>query len=281
MPAPDGLKALTSLGFTNLEAEIYAFLLQESPATGYRIAQAIGKPAANTYKAIQTLERKGAVVVEDGTSRQCRAIPSDELLSRLTREFQSVRDRAALALKDLGQPKGDERVYQIRAYEGVVQRARQMLIESKRVALASVPSAMIDELKPELEVAAARGVDVCLKFEREVSIAGTETVVVPPIPGSPGSELKIVVDGEQHLVAMISGKQTLIHAVWSSSPFLSIAHHRGLAAEINLAQVASRVRDEAGTKRLLRALTLHRPVENTAGFRMLAGEDLTSELAAN
>jgi len=74
MAVRDSVKALADLGFTNLEAEIYAFLLQESPATGYRIAQAIGKPAANTYKAIQSLEQKGAVIVEAGSSRMCRAI---------------------------------------------------------------------------------------------------------------------------------------------------------------------------------------------------------------
>ena len=85
MPESESVEVLSELGFTNLEAEIYAFLLQESPVTGYRIAQAIGKPAANTYKAIQTLELKGAVIVDEGSSRMCRAVSADELLNRLGR----------------------------------------------------------------------------------------------------------------------------------------------------------------------------------------------------
>src|SRR5580704_2378142 len=115
MAVRDCVKALAELGFTNLEAEIYAFLLQESPATGYRIAQAIGKPAANTYKAIQTLEQKGAVIVEDGTSRMCRAVSSDELLSRMTREFELRRSSAQSTLSALNHPSVDERIYQIRS----------------------------------------------------------------------------------------------------------------------------------------------------------------------
>lgn len=43
--------ALSSLGFTELEASVYAYLVQKSPATGYRVAQAIRKPVANlSYK---------------------------------------------------------------------------------------------------------------------------------------------------------------------------------------------------------------------------------------
>ncbi len=113
MAVMDSVKALADLGFTHLEAEIYAFLLQESPATGYRIAQAIGKPAANTYKAIQTLEQKGAVIVEDGTSRMCRAISSEELLSQLSRDFESKRTTAMASLSRLGHATTDERIYQV------------------------------------------------------------------------------------------------------------------------------------------------------------------------
>src|SRR5579863_6738164 len=147
MPSSDPVHSLAQLGFTNLEAEIYAFLVSESPATGYRIAQAIGKPAANTYKAIQTLERKGAVVVEDGASRQCRAVPVDELLGRISREFHTHRDHAARALRELGQPKADDRVYQIRSLDGVLQRLRQMLVEAKGVVLASIPAVILSQVR--------------------------------------------------------------------------------------------------------------------------------------
>ena len=73
---------LVSLGFTALAAEIYAWLPEEAPVTGYRIAQAIGKPAPNVYKAIETLETKGAVMVDEGKSRLCRPVPTLRSLHR-------------------------------------------------------------------------------------------------------------------------------------------------------------------------------------------------------
>jgi hypothetical protein len=49
------VQALQDPGFTGLEAQVYVFLLRHAPATGYRISHAIGKPTANTYKALAEL----------------------------------------------------------------------------------------------------------------------------------------------------------------------------------------------------------------------------------
>ncbi len=59
-------RPLQALGFTEIEALIYGYLVENSPATGYRISHAIGKQPPNTYKAIVTLENKGAIIVEVG-----------------------------------------------------------------------------------------------------------------------------------------------------------------------------------------------------------------------
>ena len=46
------IEMLRELGFNRIEAQIYIFLLPHSPMTAYKIAQKIGKPAANVYKAV-------------------------------------------------------------------------------------------------------------------------------------------------------------------------------------------------------------------------------------
>src|ERR1043166_2874013 len=122
MPA-DISQTLIPFGFTRLESEIYTFLLRESPATGYRVAQALKKAAANTYKAIESLQQKGAVLVEEGASRSCRAVPSDELLARLTRDFEWRRAEAELRLAELNSNATDERVYGLRSRSPRVDRA--------------------------------------------------------------------------------------------------------------------------------------------------------------
>lgn len=269
MAVRDSVKALADLGFTNLEAEIYAFLLQESPATGYRIAQAIGKPAANTYKAIQTLEQKGAVIVEDGASRMCRAVSSDELLSRLSREFELKRNSALASLSALNHLTVDERIYQIRSRDQVFQRSREMLGEAKKVVLGVVPSPVVAELADEFLKAVGKGVDIALKSDQAVRIEGVESVVDASVSRTV-STLQLVVDGEQTLVAVFDGA-ILVQAIWTRSPALAITHHEGLASEICLANVAARIEEGAGPKRLTRALASVRLSADTLGFKRLKG----------
>jgi len=268
MSVRDSVKALADLGFTNLEAEIYAFLLQESPATGYRIAQAIGKPAANTYKAIQTLEQKGAVIVEDGVSRMCRAVSSEELLSRLTREFETKRISAMASLTALNNPTADERIYQIRSRDQVFQRAREMLAEAKQVALGILPGRFVKELAEDLLKATARSVDIALKSDQAVRIEGVEAVP-DAIDGRAITTLHLVVDGEQTLLATFDTSGTLSHAVWTRSPMLAVAHHEGLANELCLTVVSERIEEGAGPKRLARALGSIRHSSTTSGFAKL------------
>src|SRR5438067_8708876 len=114
-PTAAGIEALAELGFTELEAQIYAFLLQESPATAYRIAQGTGRLPANTYNAVESLQAKGAILVDEGTNRHCRAVPPRELLALLQRRFDERRERATKALAELESSSPDERVYQLRS----------------------------------------------------------------------------------------------------------------------------------------------------------------------
>src|SRR4051812_29890401 len=110
-------QALQDLGFTGLEAEVYAALLEHSPVTAYRVAQQVGKAAANVYKAVESLRSKGAVLVDDNGSQLCRPVAPDDLLRQMGAQFEAAMGRAALALAKLGRPGGDERVYQLRSRE--------------------------------------------------------------------------------------------------------------------------------------------------------------------
>ena len=97
----ESVRHLAALGFTDLEAAVYVYLVENSPATAYRVAQGIGKPVANTYKAVESLQQKGAVLVDETKTRLCRAVPPDDLLGRLEKTFETRREAAAQALARL------------------------------------------------------------------------------------------------------------------------------------------------------------------------------------
>ena len=67
---------LMEFGLSGLEADAYPAVLSEPDSTGYRISQVIGKPAPNTYKALDSLVNKGVILADEGSrSRTFTAIP--------------------------------------------------------------------------------------------------------------------------------------------------------------------------------------------------------------
>jgi sugar-specific transcriptional regulator TrmB len=257
----DSIRALIGLGFTELEAEVYTFLLQESPVTGYRVAQAIGKPAANTYKAIETLHNKGAVIVEKGANRLCRAVPVDELLDQLERSFCQRRAQAADALANLRSAPDDDRIYQLQSREQVFARCRTMLARCKKTVVFDIFPLPLSELRGDIEKVAARGVEVLLRAYEPAEVAGVEVITSARgqaiMERYPGQWVIMIVDGGEQLLAFLTPDGKGVHqAVWSSSAFLSWILHSAVSCETVLTALVKRL-DEGKSIEELQAVVEH------------------------
>ena len=220
---------LVPFGFTALESEIYAFLCQESPATGYRIAQGINKPAANTYKGIQSLQAKGAILVEEGASRLCRALPPKELMARLQRDFEANRKAAEKALTTRRAPVDDERVYRLTSAEQITGKLLQMARGAKRSFLVRCSGETAVELQNDLTAALARGVAVALVSPEPIANNDFDSST---LSGAKPDSLVAVADANEFMLGTSSD------AYWSRSAILGSSIEESLAAQLALGQVA-------------------------------------------
>jgi sugar-specific transcriptional regulator TrmB len=270
------LEPLVDLGFTALEAEIYSWLLDSAPATGYRIAQALRKPAPNIYKALESLESKGAVIVDEGERRVCRPLPPDEVLGQLERRFRDSKARAARALSGGNGRPHDDRVYRLRSAEAVFERARAMLARAESVVLVDAFPGPLETLTPEIRDTAARGVDTAVLAYAPAQIAGVRVVPAPrpreTLARWPGQWLCLVVDGSEHLISLLSPDGTAVRqAIWTGSLYLSWVYHSAHSAELILAAVMRAERESAdpdAMRRALREFTPFRSLE-ARGYRDL------------
>jgi len=258
----DALNALQNLGFSEIEALVYAHLVGRRPATGYGISHAIGKPTANTYKAIASLVQRGAVQVDEGGGRLARAVPPDELLAALERRGRERRETARAALASLARVDDDERVYALRDRDLVLERARAMLARATDIVLADLFPGPLAALAGGLAAAAARGARVVAKTYGPADVPGVELVPAPDagrvLAAWPGQQLTLVVDADEHLLAMFdTGMARVRQAVWSRSAFLSCLHHNHVAMEL-----LDTARDRAGAQ----------PRGALAGITLLAGD---------
>jgi sugar-specific transcriptional regulator TrmB len=228
---------LQALGLTEVEALVYGYLIENSPATGYRISHAIGKQPANTYKAIRSLEDKGAIIIEAGKSNLCQAVPPEEFLDYLERQFQQRRLEAKKELKTLSSPSLYGGIFHLKDIEQVLQRGRAMVGEASKIVLCDLSPGPCEQLTEALREAAASGVVVACHVYNEEKIKGVHTLHATSHDISsktwPGQQISVVVDSREHLLGLLAMDMSTVHeAVWSNSTFLSCMHHNNLAAEL-------------------------------------------------
>ena len=247
--------ALIPLGFTELESAAYQFLLRDSPATGYRVAQGIRRPVANTYKAIESLRAKGAVVVENSERKLVRAVPANELLRQIESDFVRRRKRAALTLSAISARPDDDAVYRLDSIEQVYERCRAMLRRATEVVLLDLFPAPLQVLARDIEACAARGVMVAIHVYEQAKLRGVDVVVSPRASAVldrwSGQWINIARDSAEHLVALLSPDASSVeHATWTASPFLSHIAYSGLVGEISAAALQRTIAEKRMTRDL-------------------------------
>jgi len=267
------LTPLVELGFTNLEAEIYAYLLENSPSTGYGIAKGIGKPAANIYKAVESLHKKSAIIIDDSETRLCRAVPVDELFAIFERKFKQSSIRAKGELAKLRRSPDDNRIYQLQTTDQVISRFKKMLDKCKRVAILDFFPYAVDQLRDDIIRASKRGVKIRLHIYQPVSIPGINIFIGDDGPEVvkkwPGQWANGMIDGEEYLQAFLSkdGSQ-VIQAIWSNNQYLSWIYYDGFIHELAFSEIANEIDHSADFSRIKRIVEKYKKLSTlkSAGY---------------
>ncbi len=276
MDHQNSISALRDLGLTEIESMVYTFLLSKSPATGYRVAQAIGKPVANTYKAIEALELRGLLIVEEGEKRLCRTVPYEEMLALLERRFMTSKQRAARALAAIQPADDDERVYNLRSSEQVFERCRAMIERAEQLIIVDAFPLPLEELRPDLEKAAELNprLEIRIKAYRPVAITGARVVAAARgaavLEKWPGQWLNAVIDANEHLLSFLTRDGTQVHqAVWSNSPYLSYLYYSGVQSEITCDRVKALLSADADVKEIHQEMDAPWAGEQLLGYQRL------------
>lgn len=267
---------LSLFGFSALEEQAYAALLQAPGRTGYKLAQTLKKPVANIYKALESLLEKGTILVEDGDPAVYRATPIAELFDKLEIELRKQR-KAALRQLGARTPPPDERVYRLGSREQTIQRARELIASSKRVLLLDVFPNLISELSAEISAAAARGVKIAGQIYAPARFPGAMLILRAErdqvLQRWAGDWMNLVADGQELLISALERSGEGLHqAVWTRSPYLVWSYHSALYAEIQLSRLRVEIENGASKRKLLRLVADYhdRIATDAPGYKHLA-----------
>jgi len=237
---------LDSVGFSQLEADVYVALRQEPGASGYRVAQIIGKPVGSTYKALETLRAKGAIV-SDETTRPTTfsALPIREYIDARRRDLEALQARIEVELEDVVSTPAHVGIFELTTVGQVYQRCRELLRSAQTVALLNIDSRPLEELRSELMATADRGVRVLIKTRAPAQVPGcgimapAQTQPLPSpeseggqTPGASqamrrvavvgGEEIAVAVDCREYVQAFLKSDGSEVEeAIWVRRPHLA------------------------------------------------------------
>ena len=237
---------LIELGLSSIESDIYIVLFQQSGLTGYKIASLISKPVANTYKALNHLVTKGLVVFSEADgSKAYSAIDFNEYTDRLENEFQHKKNTAMKRLRGLKVVSKNFGSFNLSEKAQVYEKAKSLIKSAAEILLIDIFPIPLKELKQVLEEKDKDDrVDCRIKIysdedlecrNKTVSYNGEEIV-----RDWIGNWLIICKDSQEVLIASFSkDSDELMHAIWSTDPFICFTIYNGMANEFMLIDILS------------------------------------------
>lgn len=162
-PTSDAVEALVELGLSEHQARCFVAFTQLSEGTAEEAAKVADLPAARVHEAAEWLHRRGLVEVQASEPRRYRAIPVDDALDRLEREYADTLEIARDRLLGLdSRDGGGEGVWAVADEEGVDARCLGSVgTATEEVYLLVADEAILErDLLAALADAAADGVAV-------------------------------------------------------------------------------------------------------------------------
>lgn len=166
------VQRLGELGMSAYEAKAYLALVTAGhPLNGYEVAKSSGVPRSTVYETLGKLVNRGATF-EARTTEEATCylpLPPNALLSRMSQEFERSLNALRAELPSLAPPQETHLIHNIVSYDPLLQRCEDIIREARRELFVSVWPDNLERLRPALERAQDRGVDITMLVFGEVS----------------------------------------------------------------------------------------------------------------
>lgn len=235
---------LNEIGFNNLEAEVYIYLLTHTPVTAYKIGKQINKPTANVYKAIDSLSAKGAVIIEDNKNKICKAVNADEFINHYERNIVEKARSAKQLLKKLSIDHEDQNSYSIDSVSLIFERFKTMMEKCTTIAVIDAFPKTLEKVVKPINDAIKRGIEVYIEAYAPIEINGANIIVTQlgekALEHWKSQQLNLIIDGDEHLIALIDNNlEKVIQATWSNNTYMSCILHAGRMHEFSMMKIIS------------------------------------------
>lgn len=159
------VERLQQLGMSGYEAKAYVALISaDRPVNGYEVAKRSGVPRSTVYETLSKLVGRGAAYEVKGpdASTDYLPLPPAHLLDRMQREFDESLDDLRIALPEVEAPAQVHLIHNLKGKDEVLARASNVIAGAKRELFVSIWPEESETLKPLVDEASRRRVEVSM-----------------------------------------------------------------------------------------------------------------------
>src|SRR5512138_3044898 len=95
------LKKIKDFGLNSYEAKIWTALLSRGVSTAGELSDIANVPRSRSYDVLESLEKKGFIVMKIGKPIKYIAVPPSEVLERVKKNIKSEADNHVKLLEDI------------------------------------------------------------------------------------------------------------------------------------------------------------------------------------
>jgi Cd2+/Zn2+-exporting ATPase len=199
------IDGLSEIGLTEYEAKVYLALLQEHPASGYRISQGSGVPRSMVYQALGRLEAKGFVMKATGERATLyRPLPPEVLLEGVQQDHLERMRLLSRGLEKLYAARQEDRLWNIAGLSSVLAYAREMIRSAEEELMLVLADRELEALQADIIDAHGRGVLLSTLLTGLSEFPYGEVARHPPLESELQEitgNLVVVVDRREALIA--------------------------------------------------------------------------------
>jgi sugar-specific transcriptional regulator TrmB len=194
------IEQLMKYGLTRQEAVIYMTLHSDGELTGYEVAKITGISRSNVYTALAGLVEKGVAYVLEESVTKYTPVNFEEFSNNFIHNLQETREEI---IKSLPARKEESQGYiTIRGNKNILDKLRNMLLETEYRIYVAVSSEILSEYLEELKLLVEKGIKIVIISDQPFELEGATIYLKEKID----CQIRLICDSQKVLTGQLSNK---------------------------------------------------------------------------